>query len=228
MPFRKGDIPFNKGKKKDQWKKTRFFIKICPVCNRKIRARRKNQVYCNISCYSKSGKLINAAKNSSMIKNNSIKKYHLGCRHSESVKEKIRNSSSRHSFQKGKLNPGFNKSKETILKIKEKRLYQKILKKDTKPEIIIQKLLTDFGIKFVKHKPITNIAHKYQCDIYINPKVIIECDGDYYHNYPNGREIDKIRTKELMEAGYKVVRFWEHQIYEDMDFCKSKIQEVIK
>ena len=228
MIFKIGDPPFNKGKKKSEWKKARTFDKICPFCKNKMDAKRENQIYCNLLCYSKSEKLYNDSKNSDMIKNNPIKKYHLGHKFSDAVKEKIRNSPSRHSFPRGRLNPGFNKSKKTIAKIKEKRLHQKILKKDTKPEIIIQNLLNGMGINFVKHKPITDISHKYQCDIFINPNLIIECDGDYYHKYPEGREIDKIRTLELREKGYKVLRFWEKEIHDNIDFCKNKILEMIK
>jgi very-short-patch-repair endonuclease len=228
MPFKRGTIPYNKGKKEGEWEKAKIFIKNCPFCKKEIKTKRSNQIYCNILCYSKSEKLHNRARNSDMIKNNLVKRYHLWHKFSEDIKEKIRNSPTRHSFPKGQLNPGFNKSKETIAKIKEKRLYQKILKKDTQPEIIIQNLLDNMGMKFIKHKPITNILHKYQCDIFINPNIIIECDGDYYHNYPESREVDKIRTKELKDKGYKVLRFWENQIHKNLEFCKSKILEVIQ
>jgi len=226
MP-KKGGTPHNKGKKKSEWKKT-IFTKICPVCKNKIKTTRKNQIYCNIDCYSKSEKLHENSKNSSLIKGNFTKKYHLGYKHSQEVKDKIRNNQRRYSFPKGQLNPGFNKSKETIAKIKEKRLYQKILKKDTKPEKIIQKLLEKSGISFVKHKPLVDIIHKYQCDIFIEPNIVIECDGDYYHQYPLGREIDKIRTEELKKKGYKVLRFWENEINNDINSCRNKILEVIK
>ena len=42
--------------------------------------------------------------------------------------------------------------------------------------------------------------------------LVIECDGDYWHKYPKGREIDKIRTNEIKEKGIKILRFWEHEI----------------
>ncbi len=228
MPFNKGMIPFNKGKRKNEWEVAKTYKKICPVCKKKIEAKRNNQIYCNIVCYSLSDKLRECAKKSVMIKNNAIKKYHKGHMHSETTKARIRNNPNRYSFSSGKDNPGRNKSKETILKIKEKRLHQKVLKKDTKPEVIMQDLLKNLGINFIKHKPIVNIKHKYQCDIFISPNIIIECDGDYYHNYPDGREIDKIRTKELQKEGFKILRFWEHQIHNDLDFCKNKILGILK
>ncbi|VVB83690.1 Uncharacterised protein [uncultured archaeon] len=221
-------IPFNKGKKKIEWEKAKIYTKICPTCKKEIKTERKTQIYCNRFCYFKSEKLSKLAKESKLIKNNLNNQYHKGYKHSLDTKERIRDNPFRHTFIKGKTNPGVNKSKETILKIKEKRLYQKILKKDTKPELIIQNLLTELNIPFIKHQPITDIVHKYQCDIIINKKIIIECDGDYYHNYPSGREIDKIRTKELQNKGYIILRLWEHEIKSNLEFCKDKILEVIK
>ena len=41
-----------------------------------------------------------------------------------------------------------------------------------------------------------------------------ECDGDYWHKYPIGKNIDKFRNKELIEKGFKVLRLWEHEIRE--------------
>lgn len=226
--FKKGMIPFNKGKKKNEWKKAKTYTKTCPTCKKKIEAKRKNQIYCNLTCYSKSERLHQLSKNSSMIKNNSNKKYHRGYKHSEVTKDKIRNNPLRHSFIKGGPNPGMNKSLETIFKIKEKRLYQKILKKDTKPEIIIQNLLKELNINFIKHKPILDIQHRYQCDIFLSPNKIIECGGDYYHNYPYGREIDQIRTKELQNKGHIILRLWEHDIKGNLGYCKNKILELLK
>jgi very-short-patch-repair endonuclease len=228
MPFKKGMIPINKGKKKPMWIRSKIYTLICPVCNTEIKTKRRDQKYCNIFCYAKSDKLREFALNSNMIKNNSIAKYHKGFKHSEETKTKIMNHLNRYSFPKGQKNPGVNKSPITILKIKEKRLHQKILKKDTKPEIIIQTLLRDLGIKFIKHKPITQIEHEYQCDIFIHPNFVIECDGDYYHNYPSGREIDRVRNRELQEKGFKILRFWEHQIHNNLDFCKNEILEALK
>jgi len=223
MPFKKGMIPYNKGKKRGEWRNTQKWKKICPFCKKEIITKRNSQIYCNINCYSKSEKIKLLAKNSEMIKNNSIKKYHQGYKHSKATKERILNHPKRYSFPKGRENPGFNKSPETIRKIKEKRLYQKILKKDTKPEQVIQKLLYDLKIEFIKHKPIIDIIHKYQCDIFIKPNIIIECDGDYFHNYPAGRVIDKVRNKELSERGYVVLRFWKCEIKNNLDYCKNEI-----
>ena len=57
------------------------------------------------------------------------------------------------------------------------------------------------------------IEHGYQCDIFIpSLNMVIECDGIYWHKYPTGKEIDHIRTQELIDNGFKVLRLWEHEI----------------
>ena len=57
------------------------------------------------------------------------------------------------------------------------------------------------------------IKHGYQCDILIpSMKLVIECDGDYWHRYPIGNDLDHIRTKELIQKGFKVLRLWEFEI----------------
>jgi very-short-patch-repair endonuclease len=85
----------------------------------------------------------------------------------------------------------------------------------TKPENEMANLLNKLEIKFERIRPIKNIEHFYACDFFIEPNIIIEIDGKYWHDYPNGREIDKIRDRELKDAGYKILRFWEYEIDED-------------
>lgn len=103
-------------------------------------------------------------------------------------------------------------SEETKKKISIARRKQVFPLKDTKIEIKIQNFLKKLGIEFFTHKYI-KIEHGYQCDILIpSMNLVIECDGDYWHKYPIGNDIDHIRTKELIEKGFKVLRLWEFEI----------------
>ena len=69
-------------------------------------------------------------------------------------------------------------------------------------------------------------THGYQCDILIpSMNLVIECDGDYWHKYPIGNDIDHIRTKELMIKGFKVLRIWECEIKE---LNLNKFEEKLK
>ena len=41
-------------------------------------------------------------------------------------------------------------------------------------------------------------------------------------------EIDKIRTLEMTKAGYKVLRFWEHEINKQFDYVKEILNEKLE
>lgn len=54
------------------------------------------------------------------------------------------------------------------------------------------------------------MKNKEEYKVGMNPNS--KCDGDYWHKYPIGRDIDHIRTSELIEKGFKVLRIWEKEI----------------
>jgi len=53
--------------------------------------------------------------------------------------------------------------------------------------------------------------------------LIIECDGDYWHNLP--KQIDKDKRRDLMATlqGYETLRLWEHEINGDISMCAEKL-----
>ncbi len=112
-----------------------------------------------------------------------------------------------------KYNLGNKHTEESIKKIKEARAKQILQIKETSIEIKIKDFLKQLGIDFFTHQYMKEIEHSYQCDILIpSMNLVIECDGDYWHKYPIGLEKDHIRTKELIEKGFKVLRLWEYEI----------------
>ena len=123
---------------------------------------------------------------------------------------------------------GKHHSKESIEKYKEWRKTKVIPLKDTKIEVKIQDLLKQLGYDFFTHQYIKEIEHGYQCDILIPAlNLVIECDGDYWLKYPIGRDIDHIRTKELLEKGFKVLRLWEREIkVMGLEEFKIKMQNI--
>lgn len=87
---------------------------------------------------------------------------------------------------------------------------------NTKPEKYMKSCLDMFNIDYVQHYSVWNIEHCYSADFYIpSLNTIIEVDGRYWHYYPYGREIDHIRIKELSDAGYGILRFWEDRFNEN-------------
>ena len=84
---------------------------------------------------------------------------------------------------------------------------------NTKPELRFKELLKKLDIDFIHNYPIWNIKHAYPADFYL-PKydLIIEIDGTYWHNYPEGLPIDHIRTEEISIAKLNVLRIWDTEI----------------
>jgi len=126
------------------------------------------------------------------------------------------------SHKKGKTyEEMYGKERSEIYKeqIRERRKTQIFPKKDTLIEVRMAEALQSLKIKFEQHKYISDIEHSYQCDFFIpvqkgiKQRTILECDGDYWHHFPEGREKDRVKTKEMEAAGYRVFRFWEHDIW---------------
>ena len=77
--------------------------------------------------------------------------------------------------------------------------------RDSSIEVALQKELTNRNISFEKHKLVTK---RHRCDLFIEPNVVIEADGVYWHNYPHGTARDKQLNIEMADAGYTVLRCW--------------------
>ena len=134
---------------------------------------------------------------------------HLGKNWPDKTREKMMNNI--------KINPNFgmkNKKhkEESINKIKEWRKTFVYPIVDTTIEVKIQNFLKQLGIEFFTHQYM-KIEHGYQCDVLIpSMNLVIECDGNYWHKYPIGNEKDILRTQELLDKGFRVLRFWESEI----------------
>lgn len=172
----------------------------------------------------------NIGKKVSLETGEKIRKWHIGKHHTEETKKKMS------LMRKGKKYPieiyPNRGSRGFILPLQ-----------DSSIEIKVQNFLKELGIEFFTHYWMNDIKHRYRCDILIpkqdgiERKTIIECDGNYWHGNQEfysdkelnekifkQKEIDKIRTKELIECGYRVIRFWEHEIKNmELNDFKNKI-----
>lgn len=78
-------------------------------------------------------------------------------------------------------------------------------------EKIIWKALDKLNINYKIQVSFNN--GKFISDIYIpTRRLIIECNGDYWHNLPKRRERDKALEKYAGKKGYKIVWLWESAI----------------
>jgi len=127
-------------------------------------------------------------------------------------------------WSKGQTSPmkGKKHTEETKQKMRENRKKWSIPFGNTSIELALQNKLTELGINFTKHKPILG-----QPDIFIEPNICVFADGDYWHNLPNSLQRDNFVTTTLEQKGYKVLRFWEHDINNNLDNCIEKIVKEI-
>jgi len=159
------------------------------------------------------------------------------------------------SQRKGSNNPMFNKSekiaerhwtkicsqdvKDAIIKrFREIRLRQKFPLKFSKIEIILGNEIKKRGIYFLTHQPLLNIC---QPDIIMpNYKLVIQCDGDWWHVNPrfyrnkplskiqkNNAKRDKWQDAILNNNGWHVMRFWGSDIKDNVLGCVDKIEKFI-
>lgn len=135
-------------------------------------------------------------------------------------------------------------SEKTRQKHRESRLKQVFPTKDSKPEKIIQTLLSLHGIEFQKH-----VALAGQPDIFIEPNICVFIDGKRHHADPRLYSSDAIIwnphrnnptitakdiwkkddsvNQKLEKQGFRVKRFWEIDIIKDAKDCVNEILEII-
>src|SRR5689334_11197381 len=76
-------------------------------------------------------------------------------------------------------------------------------------------------------------------------KIAIFCDGDFWHGYTykNGKKLptkywqekierniarDRKITRKLRAEGWKVLRFWEHDINRNINSCRARLARTLK
>ncbi len=93
--------------------------------------------------------------------------------------------------------------------------------RDTKIELKIEKELQKRNINYQKQVPLCRIAI---VDFYLPEyRIVIQCDGDYWHNKLEQKERDERQDKVLIFNGFNVYRFWEHEINKSAEECINKI-----
>ena len=103
----------------------------------------------------------------------------------------------------------------------------KILRKNmTEQEKILWNILRNnqfHGLKFRRQVPIGDYVADFVCEM---RNVIIELDGGQ-HNEPENIEKDKQRTAFLESKGYKVLRFWNNEVDNNLDGVCEMIYRTI-
>ena len=70
------------------------------------------------------------------------------------------------------------------------------------------------GIHYVQQKEL--MYGKFYADFYIpSLKLVIECNGDYWHSLPHRIQRDKDLKKYVERSGHKIIFIWEHEINDE-------------
>lgn len=121
------------------------------------------------------------------------------------------------------------RSPEHIQSMRLARSKQIIPFKDSKPERMMQIALSLNGIRFKKHNMITDGKSFYhQVDIFIEPNICVEIDGDYWHRLPKTLLRDTEVNHKLNILGYNVIRIWEKDIKKDAQDSVMRIINLIR
>jgi DNA mismatch endonuclease (patch repair protein) len=119
-------------------------------------------------------------------------------------------------------------------------LMGKIRSSNTKAEVILRKVVWKCGLRYrLNYK---KIAGKPDM-IFISKKLIVFVDGDFWHGYKWEEKKPKLKSNKeywipkierniqrdneinlkLEKDGWKVLRFWEHEVIKSPQECVSKI-----
>jgi len=102
-------------------------------------------------------------------------------------------------------------------------LARALRKKATKAERILWRRLRggNLGFKFRRQVPLRGYIVDFAC---FEKKVIVELDGSQ-HADPAHRQHDAQRDAALEHLGFRVLRFWNHEIYDRLDDVLNGIYE---
>lgn len=91
--------------------------------------------------------------------------------------------------------------------------------KPTSIELKVKEQLDYYGIRYIQQKHINDGERNYYLDFYIPSfKLVIECNGDYWHNKQDRKERDRRLETYVKSTGRNIVFIWEHEINDEW-FC---------
>ena len=114
----------------------------------------------------------------------------------------------------------------------------KIRSKNSQPEMLLRKALWNKNVRFRIHRKDLPGRPDLVIEKY---KLVIFIDGDFWHGYnwqlrkpktntsfwipkiERNMQRDRFVNKQLTEMGYTVMRFWEHQVKENLDACVNQV-----
>jgi len=118
------------------------------------------------------------------------------------------------------LNTVLRRLKRAGIELKQ-RFYQQ--QQETTPESLLYAELERRHIPFMRQQPIDGL---YVVDALIpGARIVIECDGDYWHTLPDIQKRDERKDRYLKGRRYLVLRFWECELKTNVKQCVDRLED---
>jgi DNA mismatch endonuclease (patch repair protein) len=123
------------------------------------------------------------------------------------------------------------------------QLMARIRGKDTRPEKQLRSAVWALGLRYRLHKRIGKTRPDF---VFVGAKLAVFVDGCFWHCCPLhgvmpktnrefwARKLSLNATRDadaivlLTSAGWRVLRFWEHEIEESSAICAKRIEKLVK
>lgn len=103
------------------------------------------------------------------------------------------------------------KKHSELMKIQwERGDFDGVFQSPTSIEIMIRDTFSSMGIEYVfQYRP---PGHSKVYDFFIPPDILIEVQGDYWHNLPGAKEADAQKHLWALGNGFLPIEIWEHEL----------------
>ncbi len=136
--------------------------------------------------------------------------------------------------------PRFNEASGFYTTKQRSELMGKIKSQNTKPELKLKKALWNLGFRYRKNLKTLPGSPDI---VFTKYKLAIFVDGEFWHGYNWTEKKNKIKTNRdfwipkierniqrdtqsiqlLADAGWYVIRFWEHELKKDLEGCLNRV-----
>jgi very-short-patch-repair endonuclease len=109
---------------------------------------------------------------------------------------------------------------QTNKRVLKNKLQHKLRRNVTDAERLLWQVLRNkqmAGFKFRRQHPFGDFILDFVC---IDRKLVVEVDGG---QHTENAKTDKARTERLMRSGFRVLRFWNHEVFGQLEAVKEKI-----
>ncbi len=96
-------------------------------------------------------------------------------------------------------------------------------REQTPSEATLWNELRKLPLRFRRQHPIDDYIADFIC---LEKKLVIEVDGEY-HNMPEQREADAIRTERIEKMGYRVIRYHNDEVDNHLAEVMDEIKKII-